>query len=79
MRNIRQNKAPEQEMSVSFEKDIQLPENGEREWESIYLDNTYIQQVCTLDDELTCSRHKRRFYVIQAGYLPLFPIQKKPY
>ena len=79
MRDIRQNKAPEQEMSVSYEKDIQLPEDGEREWESIYLDNTYIQQVCTLDNEFTCSLPKRLCYVIQAGYPPLFHIQKKPY
>ena len=79
MRNIRQNKAPEQEMSVSYEKDIQLPEDGEREWESVYLDNTYIQQVSTLDDEFICSLHKQLCYVIQAGYLPLFHIRKRPF
>ena len=77
MQNIRQNKAPEQEMSVSYEEDIQPPEDGEREWESVYLDNTYIQQVCTLNAEFTRRLHKQLCYVIRAGYHPLFRIRKR--
>lgn len=44
IRNIRQNKAPEQEMYVSYKDDLK-PFTAVNT-ENIYLDNSYIQQVC---------------------------------